>query len=136
MTKTRKSEQIEHLAFRLSSLLTESNEEQLKDYDFSWLNVFTKKSKEDFKSQLYHAISKSIESDDWSIVENVIDSWYETAEIKSNKSLVKRIKKGSEEARRGESKSWEEFQKELRAFTASTKRLEKAEKKDRQRCGG
>jgi len=113
LTKTRKSEQIEHLAFRLSSLLNEASGDQLEDYDFSWLNVFTKKGKEDFKSQLYHAISKSIESDDWSIVENVIDSWYETAEIKSNKSLVKRIKKGSEEARRGESKSWEEFQKEL-----------------------
>jgi hypothetical protein len=113
LTKTRKSEQIEHLAFRLSSLLTEKSGTQLEDYDFSWLDVFTKKGKEDFKNQLYQAISKSINTGDWSFVEEVVDSWYETAEIKSNKSLVKRIKKGSEEARRGESKSWEEFQKEL-----------------------
>jgi hypothetical protein len=48
----------------------------------------------------------------------VIDSWYETAEIKSNKSLMRRIKKGSEEARRGESKSWEEFQKEADLYVA------------------
>ena len=114
LTKTRKSEQIEHLAFRLSSLLTEKSENQLEDYDFSWLDVFTKKGKEDFKKQLYQAISKSIDTDDWSFVEVVIDSWYETAEIKSNKSLVRRIKKGSEEARRGVSKSWEELQKELK----------------------
>jgi len=113
LTKTRKSEQIEHLAFRISSFLTEKSGTQLEDYDFSWLNVFTKKGKEDFKNQLYQAISKSINTGDWSFVEEVVDSWYETAEIKSNKSLVKRIKKGSEEARRGESKSWEEFQKEL-----------------------
>lgn len=110
LTKARKSKQIEHLAFRLSSLLTEKSGNQLEDYDFSWLDVFSKKSKEDFKNQLYRAISKSIESDNWYIVEDVIDSWYETAEIKSNKSLMKRIKKGSEEARRRESKSWEEFQ--------------------------
>ncbi len=113
LTKTRKSEQIEHLAFRLSSLLTEKSENQLEDYDFSWLNVFSKKGKEDFKSQLYQSISRSIDSGDWSFVKEVIDSWYETAEIKSNKSLVKRIRKGSKEAKLGESKSWEEFQKEL-----------------------
>ena len=107
LTKTKNSKQIEHLAFRLSSILTERSEDRLEDYDFSWLDVFTKKGKEDFKNQLYHAISKSIESDDWSIVEDVIDSWYETAEIKSNKNLMRRIKKGSEEAKRGESKSWE-----------------------------
>lgn len=113
LTKTKKSEQIEHLAFRLSSILTEKSGDQLEDYDFSWLDVFTKKGKEYFKKQLYHAISKSIDTGDWSIVEDVIDSWYETAEIKSNKSLMRRIKKGSEEARQGESKSWEDFQKEL-----------------------
>jgi hypothetical protein len=113
LTKTKNSKQIEHLAFRLSSILIEKSENQLEDYDFSWLDVFTKKGKEDFKSQLYQAISKSIDTGDWSFVEEVIDSWYETAEIKSNKSLMSRIKKGSEETRRGESKSWEEFQKEL-----------------------
>jgi hypothetical protein len=113
LTNARKSKQIEHLAFRLSSLLTEKSGNQLDDYDFSWLDVFSKNSKEDFKNQLYQAISKSIESDNWYLVKDVIDSWYETAEIKLNKSLVKRIKKGSEEARRGKSKSWEEFQKEL-----------------------
>ncbi len=95
-TKTKKSEKVEHLAFRLLNLLTETSENHLEDYDFSWLDVFTKKGKQDFKKQLYHAISKSIESDDWSTVEKVIDSWYETAEIKSNKDLMRRIKKGSE----------------------------------------
>ena len=113
LTKAKNTKHIEHLAFRLSSILTEKSGEQLEDYDFSWLNVFTRKGKEDFKSQLYQAISKSIDADDWSFVEEVIDSWHETAEIKSNRDLMKRIKKGSEEARRGESKSWEEFQKEL-----------------------
>ena len=113
LTKTKNTKQIEHIAFRLSSILAVKNEDQPEDYDFSWLNVFTKKGKEDFKNQLYQAISKSIDTGDWSFVEEVIDSWYETAEIKSNKSLMRRIKKGSEEARRGESKSWEELQKEL-----------------------
>ena len=113
LTKTKNSKQIEHLAFKLSSILTEKSETQLEDYDFSWLDVFTRKGKEDFKKQLYQAISKSIDTGDWSFVEEVIDSWYETAEIKSNKSLMRRIKKGSEEARRGVSKSWEELQKEL-----------------------
>ena len=74
---------------------------------------FYKKGKEDFKNQLYQAISKSIDTGDWSFVEDVIDSWYETAEIKSNKSLMRRIKKSSEEVKHGESKSWEELQKEL-----------------------
>ena len=113
LTKTKSSKQIEHLAFRLSSILTEKSKNQLEDYDFSWLDVFTRKGKEDFKKQLYQAISKSIDTGNWSFVEEVIDSWYETAEIKSNKSLMRRIKKGGEEARQGESKSWREFQKEL-----------------------
>ena len=113
LTKTKNTKKIEHLAFRLSSILTDKSENQLEDYDFSWLNVFTKKGKEDFKNQLYQAISKSIDTGNWSFVEDVIDSWYETAEIKSNKSLMRRIKKGSEEVRQGESKSWEELQKEL-----------------------
>lgn len=113
LTGTKKSEQIEHLAFRLSSLLTEGSGSQLEDYDFSWLDVFTRKGKEDFKKQLYQAISKSIDTGDWSSVEEVIDSWHETAEIKSNKDLMRRIKKGSDEVKDGESKSWEEFQKEL-----------------------
>ena len=113
LTKTKKSEQIEHLAFRLSSILTEKSEKQLEDYDFSWLDVFTRKGKEDFKNQLYQAISKSIDTGDWYLVEDVIDSWRETAEIKSNKDLVRRIKKGCNEVKDGESISWEDFQKEL-----------------------
>ena len=113
LTKTKKSEQIEHLAFRLSSILTERSADQLKDYDFSWLDVFTRKGKEEFKSQLYQAISKSIDTGDWSFVDDVIDSWHETAEIKSNKGLMRRIKKGSDEVKNGESKSWEEFEREL-----------------------
>ncbi len=112
LTKTKNSKQIEHLAFRLSSILTERSEDRLEDYDFSWLDVFTRKGKEDFKNQLYQAISKSIDTGDWSIVEDVIDFWYETAEIKSNKSFMRRIKKGSEEAKSGESKSWGEFQED------------------------
>jgi len=113
LTKTKNSKQIEHLAFRLSSILTEKSEDRLEDYDFSWLDVFTRKGKEDFKNQLYQAISKSIDTSDWSFVEDVIDSWHETAEIKSNKDLMRRIKKGSDEVKDGESKNWEEFQKEL-----------------------
>lgn len=113
LTKTKNSKQIEHLAFRLSSILTERGGDQLEDYDFSWMDVFTRKGKEEFKNQLYQAISKSIDTGDWSFVEDVIDSWHETAEIKSNKDLMRRIKKGSNEVKDGESKSWEEFQKEL-----------------------
>jgi hypothetical protein len=105
---------IEYSAFRLSSLLSTIGKNNPKEEDFSWLDILTKKGKEEFKRELYNAISEAIKTEKWSEVEYIIDCWRETAEIMSDKDLMKSIEKSKEEIKRGETISWEDIQKELK----------------------
>jgi hypothetical protein len=107
-----KRDKLEYSAFRLSSLLALTGKAQIDD-EFAWLKVFTKTEREEFKSQLYNAISDAIKANEWSGVSETIDSWIETAEIISNKKLMKRIKKSDEEYEQGKVIRWENVQKEL-----------------------
>lgn len=106
---------IEYSAFKLSSLLSISGNAKPQEEDFSWVNVLTKKGKEEFRNELYNAISEAIKTENWSDVEYIIDCWHETAEIMADKSLMRRIKKSREEVKRGETISWADIQKELKS---------------------
>jgi hypothetical protein len=114
LTKTKNQNKTEYLAFRLSSLLAFTGKTQPQDDDFSWINVFTKKDKEQFKNELYDVISKAIQANNWIIVEDLIDSWRETAEIMSDKKAMRSIKKSMEESELGEVSRWEDVQKKLK----------------------
>jgi hypothetical protein len=103
---------LEYVAFQISSMLTLTTKSQIDD-EFAWLKVFTKAEREEFKSQLYNAISDAIKANEWSNVSETIDSWVETAEIISNKKLMKRIKKSDEEYKQGKVIRWKNVQKEL-----------------------
>jgi len=107
-----KRNKLEYVAFQVSSMLTLTTKSQIDD-EFAWLKVFTKAEREEFKSQLYNAISDAIKANEWSNVSETIDSWIETAEIISNKKLMKRIKKSDEEYEQGKVIRWENVQKEL-----------------------
>ena len=98
------------MAFKLSSLLVVKERTQPDD-DFSWIDAFTKKDKEQLKNELYDAISKAIQTDDWLAAENVIDSWRETAEIISDKKAMRSIRKSMKESEMGEVSRWEDVQK-------------------------
>jgi hypothetical protein len=113
-TKARSQNKSEYMAFRLSSLLATSGENQPKDDDFSWISIFTKKDKEQLKRELYDAISKSIQTTNWVTVEEVIDSWRETAEIMLNKKMMRNIRKSMKESELGEVSRWEDIQKRLK----------------------
>jgi len=114
LTKIKNQGKTEYLAFRLSSLLAITGKSQLEDDDFSWISVFTKKDKEQFKSELYDAISKAIQTNSWLAVEDIIDSWRETAEIMSDKKAMRNIRKSMKEAESGEVSRWEDVQKRLK----------------------
>ena len=114
LTKAKSQSKTEYVAFRLSSLLVTSGKNQPKDDDFSWISVFTKKDKEQLKSELYDAISKAIQTNNWAIVEDVIDSWQETAEIMSNRKMMRSIRKSMKESELGEVSKWEDVQKRLK----------------------
>jgi len=111
---TKRKGTIEYSAFRLSSLLSTIGKTKPQEEDFSWVNILTKKGKEEFKSELYNAISEAIKTEDWSEVEYIIDCWHETADIMSDKDLMRNIEKSKEEIKRGETISWEEIQEELK----------------------
>ena len=77
---------IEYSAFKLSSLLLISGSIKPEEEDFPWVNMLTKKGKEEFKNELYNAISEAIKTKNWSNVEYIIGCWHETAEILADKS--------------------------------------------------
>ena len=104
---------IEYSAFKLSSLLSITEKAEPQEEDFSWINILTKKGKEEFRNEIYNAISEAIKTENWSEVEYIIDCWHETAEIMSDKDLMRKIEKSREEIKRGETISWEDVQKEL-----------------------
>ena len=104
---------IEYSAFKLSSLLSIAGKAEPQEEDFSWINVLTKKGKEEFRNEIYNAISEAIKTENWSDVEYIIDCWHETAEIMSDKDLMRKIEKSKEEIKQGETISWEDIQKEL-----------------------
>lgn len=114
LTKTKIQSKTEYTAFRLSSLLAGTGRKQPDEDDFSWLSVFTKKDKEQFKSELYDAISKAIQTNNWLAVKNIIDSWQETAEIMSDKKMMRNIRKSMRESELGEVSRWEDIQKRLK----------------------
>jgi hypothetical protein len=113
LTKTKNQSKTEYLAFRLSSLLAFTEKTQPDD-NFSWIGVFTKKDKEQLKNELYDAISKAIQTNDWLVVENVIGSWRETAEIMSDKKAMRSINKSIKESEQGEVSRWDDVQKRLK----------------------
>ena len=113
LTKTKSQNKTEYLAFKLSSLLAVKERTQPDD-DFSWVDTFTKKDKDQLKNELYDAISKAIQTNDWLAVENVIDSWKETAEIISDKKAMRSIRKSMKESEMGEVSRWEDVQKRLK----------------------
>ena len=111
--KTKIQNKLQYSAFRLSSLLALADKTHIIDDEFIWLKVFTKAEREEFKVELYNAISDAIKSNDWSHVSEIIDSWIETAEIISDKKLMRRIKKSAKEYDQGKTIRWEDIQKEL-----------------------
>ena len=121
LTKTKSQNKTEYLAFKLSSLLAVKERTQPDD-DFSWVDTFTKKDKDQLKNELYDAISKAIQTNDWLAVENVIDSWKETAEIISDKKAMRSIRKSMKESEMGEVSRWEEG--EGKHFLKAVKRIE------------
>ena len=112
--KTKIQSKLQYSAFRLSSLLALADKAHIIDDEFIWLKVFTKAEREEFKAELYNAISDAIKSNDWSYVGEIIDSWIETAEIISDKKLMRRIKRSAEEYNQGKFTRWEDVQKELK----------------------
>ncbi len=114
LTKAKSQSKTEYLAFKLSSLLATTGKKQPDEDNFSWLSIFTKKDKEQFKSELYDAISKAIQTDNWLAVEEIIDSWRETAEIMSDKKMMRNIRKSVKESELGEVSRWEDVQKRLK----------------------
>jgi hypothetical protein len=111
---TKRKSTVEYSAFRLSSLLSTIGKAKPQEEDFSWVDILTKKGKEEFKKELYDAISEAIKTENWSEVEYIIDCWHETAEIMSDKNLMKSVEKSKEEIKRGETISWEDIQRELK----------------------
>ena len=99
---TKRKGTIEYSGFRLSSLLSTIGKNKPQEEDFSWLDILTEKGKEEFKNELYNAISEAIKNENWSEVEYIIDCWHETAEIMSDKNLMRNIEKSKEEIKRGE----------------------------------
>ena len=97
LTKTKNQNKTEYLAFRLSSLLAFTGKTQPQDDDFSWINVFTKKDKEQFKNELYDAISKAIQANNWIIVEDLIDSLLEFSRLVIEKMYTKKLEDNSSE---------------------------------------
>jgi hypothetical protein len=110
--KIKNSNKLQYSAFRLSSLLAITDKSRIDD-EFIWLKILSKAEREEFKSELYDAISDAIKENDWSNVSEIINSWKETAEIMSDKKLMRRIKKSAEEYEQGKVIRWENVQKEL-----------------------
>ncbi len=79
----------------------------------NWIKRFTDAEKRDFLEELLGSIEDASSDGDWSQVQEIIESWGETAEILSDDQLMAEIKEAEEEIRRGETISWTEAKRRL-----------------------
>ena len=79
----------------------------------NWIKCFTDAEKREFLEELLGSIEDASSDGDWSQVQEIIESWGETAEILSDDQLMAEIKEAEEEIRRGETISWTEAKRRL-----------------------
>jgi coenzyme F420-reducing hydrogenase alpha subunit len=100
-----------HLLEYLKSL--DTREEPRASALHDWIECFTDREKEELLQELLESIESASSSGDWSQVQEIIESWEETADILSDERLMAEIKEAEEEIRRGETVSWEEAKRRL-----------------------
>ena len=83
------------------------------DATHDWLTPFTDDEKKELLAELLGSIAAASSSGNWSQVQEVIESWEETAEILSDEQLMAEIKEAEEQTRGGETISWETVKKRL-----------------------
>jgi len=79
----------------------------------NWIKRFTDAEKREFLKELLGPIEDASSDGDWSQVQEIIESWEETAEILSDDQLMAEIKEAEEEIKRGETISWTEAKRRL-----------------------
>ncbi len=79
----------------------------------NWIKYFTDHEKEELLEELLESIEDASANGDWSQVQEVIESWEETAEILSDEQLLAEIREAEEEIGRGETVSWAEAKNRL-----------------------
>ncbi len=81
--------------------------------NFVWLKHFTAEEIAEFFAELFEALSQSAESDDWSAVAAVIESWKATANIEADPAIATAVEQGLAELAEGQSVGWADLQKDL-----------------------
>ena len=78
-----------------------------------WVECFADHEREELLEELLGSIEAASSSGDWSQIQEVIESWQETAEILSDKQLMTEIREAEEQIRTGETISWAEAKRKL-----------------------
>ena len=81
---------------------------------FIWLKHFSSEEIAEFFTELLEAIYRSPETGDWTSIDEVIESWKATANIKAEPNVVEELKQGLSELQEEQGISWEELRQELK----------------------
>ena len=81
--------------------------------DFDWLRHFKARHIAQFFSELFAALHRSLETDDWADVTEIIKDWKATAEIEASPELREAVAIGAEQLAAGETISWSQLREEL-----------------------
>ena len=80
---------------------------------FAWLKHFSAEEIAEFFTELLDALNRSQFNGDWSFVNDVVESWKATANIKADSTVVAEVDQGLTELADGQGISWTELRGEL-----------------------
>ena len=80
---------------------------------FGWLKHFSADELAEFLSELLAAVTRSEQSDNWSDVAAVLESWKSTANILADDAVYRGVEQGMAELHDGQGVSWMDLKQEL-----------------------
>ena len=81
--------------------------------NFVWLKHFTAEEIAEFFTELLEALNQSEQTQDWSLVSDVIEGWKATANIKADPTVSAAVDQGLAELADEQGVSWDALKKDL-----------------------
>jgi hypothetical protein len=91
--------------------------------DFVWLKHFSARHLAEFFAELLAALQQAQQTDDWTTVAGVIESWKATADIEADPGVVAAIDEGLVELKEGLGVGWSSLRQELDLWRLGWKRF-------------